>query len=186
MKVALYGGSFNPPHAGHVLAAAYLTCVADFEKVLVVPVFEHAFDKTLLGYEERVELCRVAFSNLSQVEVCTIESTLPRPSYTISTVEALLERHPHYQLELVVGADVLPELAKWHRIDELLRKTKLFAMGRRGHASSECPSPWLPEVSSSQLRELMRQPRTAKVSERLRELVPTRVLAMIEERGYYR
>lgn len=186
MKVALYGGSFNPPHVGHVLAAAYLTTVAGFARVLVVPVFEHAFDKTLLAYAERVELCKRAFSQLKDVEVSTIESELSRPSYTISTVEALLSRHPDWQLVVAVGADVLPEISRWHRTAELQRLAPIYVMGRRGYEDADHSKPLLPEVSSSELRALLREPLTEQREVSLRRLLPSTVWERIVERGLYR
>jgi len=186
MRVALYGGSFNPPHMGHVLGAAYLTSAAGFDRVLVVPVFEHAFDKSLLHFDARVELCNIAFATLKRVEVCTIESELPRPSYTISTVEALLALHRDWQLEVVVGADVLPELPKWHRFNELLRLVKIYAMGRRGYASIEGALSLLPEISSSELRARLREPAVPDNEKVLRQLLPADVLTKILAHGYYR
>lgn len=186
MRVALYGGSFNPPHIGHVLAAAYLTTVAGFERVLVVPVYEHAFDKSLLGFQERVELCHRAFSQLKHVEVCLIESQLPRPSYTITTVEALRAHHPDWQLELAVGADVLPEIPRWHRAAELQRLAPLFVMGRYGYDEIDSLKPLLPEVSSSELRALLRQPKTQATENTLRRLLPHAVREYITVRGLYR
>jgi nicotinate-nucleotide adenylyltransferase len=186
MKVALYGGSFNPPHVGHVLAAAYLVTVAGFERVVVVPVFEHAFDKALLDYVERIELCRLAFSQLKHVEVSSIESELPRPSYTVSTVETLLQRHPEWQLNVVVGTDVLPEISRWHRTEELQRLAPLYVMGRSGYENAPSDKSVLPEVSSSEIRDWIRAPVTERRDAVLRRLLPWAVRERIMARGLYR
>jgi nicotinate-nucleotide adenylyltransferase len=184
MRVALYGGSFNPPHVGHVLAAAYLTAVGGFERVLVVPVFEHAFDKALLSFEARVELCRLAFERLVGVEVSIIESELPRPSYTLTTVRELLRRHPDYELSLVVGADVVPEIPRWHGSEELRRLTPIYVMPRHGYEAAVIGRPILPEVSSSELRSRLADPAQRDAPE-LARLLPKAVLARINERGFY-
>jgi nicotinate-nucleotide adenylyltransferase len=184
MNVAFYGGSFNPPHVGHVLAAAYLTSVVGFERVLVVPVFEHAFDKDLAPFDQRVALCRLAFARLADVEVSTIERELPAPSYTISTVKALMTQHPEWWLRVVVGADVLPEIERWHAVDELQRLAPLYVLGRRGVPGPEAPPPLLPEVSSSEIRA-----RCGGGSEKdaeLARLVPVTVLEAIRQWGLYR
>jgi nicotinate-nucleotide adenylyltransferase len=186
MKVAFYGGSFNPPHVGHVLAAAYLTTVAGFERVLVVPVFEHAFDKALLDFEERVALCRLAFAQLANVEVSTIEAELSRPSFTVKTIEALRQRHPEWEFCLAVGADVLPEIARWHRSDELLRLAPLHVMGRRGYDNPAGIEPLLPEVSSSELRQWLQAPEAAQHRAQLSQLLPLAVSEQIRTRGLYR
>lgn len=185
MKVALYGGSFDPPHAGHVLAAAYLTCVAGFERVLVVPVYGHAFDKHPAPFEYRVEMCRLAFAQLRDVEVSAIESELDAPSYTISTVKALLSRHRDWQLRVVVGADVLPEIERWHESDELQRLAPLYVLGRSGFREESAPRPLLPEISSSQIRAWVAQSQSPQADARLLEVMPASVLAAIRRWRLY-
>jgi nicotinate-nucleotide adenylyltransferase len=69
MKVACYGGSFDPPHVAHVLLAAYVLTVEAFERVLVMPVFSHAFDKQLAPFEHRLRMCELAMGWLPRVEV---------------------------------------------------------------------------------------------------------------------
>jgi nicotinate-nucleotide adenylyltransferase len=184
MNVAFYGGSFNPPHVGHVLAAAYLTSVAGFDRVLVVPVFEHAFDKHLATFDHRVQLCDMAFSRLPDVEVSTIESELSAPSYTISTVKLLLTRHPDWRLRVVVGADVLPEIERWHAVDELRRLAPFYVLGRRGVSEAAAPPPLLPEVSSSQIRSWCAQ--GSDNDAELARLLPAPVLEAIHQWGLYR
>ncbi len=184
MNVAFYGGSFNPPHVGHVLAAAYLTSVAGFDRVLVVPVFEHAFDKQLATFDQRVQLCDLAFSRLLDVEVSTIESELSAPSYTISTVKQLLTRHPDWRLRVVVGADVLPEIERWHEADELQRLAPLYVLGRWGVSDSAAPPPLLPNVSSSQIRAWCAQGFDKDAD--LARLLPANVLEAIRQWGLYR
>jgi nicotinate-nucleotide adenylyltransferase len=184
MNVAFYGGSFNPPHVGHVLAAAYLTSIAGFDRVLVVPVFEHAFDKDLAAFDPRVELCKVAFSRLLDVEVSTIERELSAPSYTISTVKLLLARHPDWRIRVVVGADVLPEIERWHAADELQRLAPLYVLGRQGVADSAAPPAFLPEISSSKIRSWCAQ--GADKAAELARVLPVPVLEAIRQWGLYR
>lgn len=187
MKIAFYGGSFDPPHAGHLLAAAYLTNVAGFDRALIVPVFEHAFDKRLSDYERRVELCELAFARLADVEVSRVEGRLLAPSYTISTVRALLDENPDWELRVVVGADVLPEIERWHRVVELQQLAPLYVLGRRGIEGNAAPSPLLPEISSTQIRAWCA---TDAAMERhaaeLGQLVPRAVLEAIRRWGLYR
>lgn len=187
MKVAFYGGSFDPPHVGHLLAAAYLTSVAGFDRVLVVPVFEHAFDKQLTDYAQRVELCEVAFARVANVEVSQIERRLPAPSYTVSTMHALMAQNPSWEWNVVVGADVLPEIERWHRIEELQRLAPLFVLGRRGVAEVGAPAPLLPEVSSTQIRVWCGSDESIELHHReLLQLLPIDVLERIRKWGIYR
>jgi nicotinate-nucleotide adenylyltransferase len=184
MNVAFYGGSYDPPHVGHVLAAAYLTSVAGFDRVLVVPVFGHAFDKHLAAFEQRVRLCELAFARLADVEVSRIESELSAPSYTVATVKALLARNPSWRIRVVVGSDVLPEIERWHQLDELQRLAPLFVLARRGVEG--CAGPvLLPEVSSTQIRELCKKDPSRSHDAELSLLLPSAVLEAIRRWGLY-
>ena len=69
MRVAVFGGSFNPPHVAHVLACALVLAVEDVERVLVVPTFVHPFAKPLAPYDERLAMCALAFRGMPAIEV---------------------------------------------------------------------------------------------------------------------
>ena len=183
MKVAVYGGSFDPPHVSHVLAVAYVLAVGGFERVIVVPVFRHAFDKALAPFEHRVRMCELALRGLP-VEVSRVEERLAPPSYTLHTVQQLADDHPGWELSLVVGSDVLHETHKWHRFDRLVELSPLFVLGRAGHDHVGAPPSVLPEVSSSEVRELLRQ--RPPLDPRVRALVPQEVIHHIETHGLYR
>lgn len=185
MRVGVYGGSFDPPHVAHVLVAAYALSVGEFDRLLVVPVFAHAFNKELAPYEERVALCELAFRHLSGVEVSRIESRLPVPSRTLSTLEAIRGEHPGAELRLVIGADILSDAKKWHAFDEITRIAPLFVVGREGHGSVQSSGFALPPISSSRVRDLCARSEESAVRE-LEEIVPKAVLARIRELGLYR
>jgi nicotinate-nucleotide adenylyltransferase len=184
MQVALFGGSFNPPHVAHILGAAYLLSVPAFDRVLVVPVYEHAFDKSLAPFDDRVEMCRLALSWLPGVEVSRVEERLARPSRTLNTVEHLLQAHPDWQLRLVVGADVLAEVDKWYRFEDVQRLAPVYALGRAG-GEVPGPRPVLPDVSSTEVRRLLASadPDDART---LDALLPRAVHDYILRRGLYR
>src|SRR5687767_3051770 len=106
VTVALFGGSFNPPHIGHVLAVTYVLSVGRVDRVVVVPVFDHALGKRLEPFEHRLEMARRAFDWLPQVDVSDIEERLGTPSRTLRTVLALESAHPEWDLRLLVGSDI--------------------------------------------------------------------------------
>src|SRR6476660_232974 len=113
MNVALFGGSFDPPHVGHVLAVSYALSTGPFDGLLVVPVLAHAFGKHLAPYEHRVAMTALAMSDLPRATVSTVEETLGAPSRTLRTVQHLKQAHPDWNLRLVVGADVHLERHEW-------------------------------------------------------------------------
>jgi nicotinate-nucleotide adenylyltransferase len=178
MCVALFGGSFNPPHAGHAQVVLHLLH-AGFDEVWVIPASTHPFGKELAPFSDREAMLRMALSGFGgRARICTVESELPAPSRTFDTVVELLRRHPGHDFTLALGEDQRPDLPRWHRIDELGALVPFFFVGR---------GPWnpgdaelrLPDISSSELR------RRFAAGEAPRGLMHTRVCDFILERGLY-
>jgi nicotinate-nucleotide adenylyltransferase len=186
MQVALFGGSFNPPHVGHVLAITYVLSTQAIERVLVVPVFEHALGKQLVPFEHRAEMARRAFGWLPGVEVSPIEAELGAPSRTLRTVEALEQRHPSYRLRLMVGSDILGELAQWHAYDEIERRAPPLVITRAGASSSTALPAMLPEVSSTRMRRLLSARRPDALDPELEASIPLAVREYIDAHDLYR
>lgn len=152
MRVAVYGGSFNPPHVGHGLVAAWLRWTDRADAVWLLPTFGHPFGKPLAPWEDRLELCRVLAAAVGPwVSVCELESELPVPSYTIDTLEALERRHPAHRFRLVVGADVVPETPKWRAWDRIEAGYDPIVVGRQGYPTPPGAVDF-PGVSSTEIR----------------------------------
>ena len=169
MEIAVYGGSFNPPHVGHALVASWLLWTRRTDAVWLLPAAEHALDKVLPPFDRRAALCDALAAELEGVEVCRIEADLPRPSYTWNTLNALSERHPEHTFRLVVGADILGETDRWHRWEDIARVFRPIVVGRGGYP----PVPdalTFPEVSSRDIRARLADGR------RVDHLVPACVL----------
>jgi len=174
MRVAVFGGSFNPPHLGHVLAGTWLLATGEVDHVLVVPAFRHAFGKALAPYELRMALAQAAFACVAQCTVDPIEFELSGESRTILTLEALTRLHPTWQLRLVVGTDVVAESDKWFRFEDIRRLAPLLVLPRSDGTTPAI----LPVVSSTQVRERLRDGGRAAV----RDLVPRAVHDLLDER----
>lgn len=161
--LALFGGSFDPPHVGHVLAVHYVLLTAPVERVLVVPCAEHPFGKGHLPFAHRLDMCRMAFESLgASVEVLDIEGRREGASYTIDTVREIAAMHPAARLELIVGSDILDEIADWKDSEALQRLARLRVLPRLGAGASGAETPfYLPQVSSSDIRQLLREGRDA-------------------------
>ncbi len=186
MRVGFYGGSFDPPHVAHVLLVAYVLSVECFERVLVVPVFSHAFDKRLAPFEHRLKMCELALGWLPGVEVSSLEASLGAPSFTLRTLEALRASHPGYERRLLLGADVLGEQHQWHAFQKVVEIAPPLILGRAGVDHPSAPPPLLPDVSSTQVRSLLARRADAQARAELARLVPHPVLAYIEREGLYR
>ena len=183
-RVAVFGGSFNPPHVAHLLAAVYALASAPIDAVLVVPVFQHPFAKELAPYDDRLEMCRLALEWVPGVEVSTVERELGGESLTLRTLEHLAAQHPSWSLRLLVGADVLPDLPKWHRFDRIAEIAPPIILGRVGvsPAHAGVPEPVLPGVSSTEVRAAIGEGKLDAV----RDLLPSAVASYIDRRALYR
>jgi nicotinate-nucleotide adenylyltransferase len=139
MRVALFGGSFDPPHVSHQLACLYVLLTYPVDEVWMIPVFRHAFDKRSVPYAHRVAMCeRAAAAVGPRVKVSTIEQDLGDTSYTLLTVRALQARHPEHEFALVIGADLLKERERWYGFAELAELVPFFILGRSGvHTDSD-------------------------------------------------
>jgi nicotinate-nucleotide adenylyltransferase len=182
-RVAVFGGSFNPPHVAHVLAVAYVLACADVDRVLVVPCFRHPFAKSLAPFAARMEMCRLAFADLARVEVSNVEEELGGDSLTVRTLERLAERHPRWSMRLVVGADVVHEMDRWTSPDRVRALAPPLILGRVGFALpptlGDAPAV-LPEVSSTAIRAAIARGDLAT------KLLPRRVSAYIADHALYR
>jgi len=180
--VAIFGGSFNPPHVGHVLAAAYVLAVHEVDELLVVPAYRHPFHKELCSFEHREAMARLAFRHLPGVTVSAIERDLGAPvSRTVDTLEALRARHPEWRLRLVIGADVLHDRDKWHRFERVVELAPPIVLGRVGVCHPAAPRAVLPEVSSSEVRAAVGR----GDEDALRALLPFEVRTYVAREGLY-
>ena len=175
MEIAVYGGSFNPPHVGHAMVAAWLHWTGLAEQVWLVPAFSHAFDKPLAPFALRMEACRRMASSLGDwANVEGIEAELPGPSYTIRTLDSLSARHPGLRLRWVVGSDALPTRHLWREWDRIVRDYPPIVVGRAGYAVVE-GAPTFPDVSSTEVRQRLAEGRSVQ------HLLETGVRTLVEE-----
>jgi nicotinate-nucleotide adenylyltransferase len=179
--VAVFGGSFNPPHIAHVMGVTFVLSTETIDRFLVVPTYQHPFAKSLAPYEDRVKMCELAMGWIPRVEISRVEEVLGGESKTVRTLEHLLEKNPGWRLRLVIGADILVESSKWFAFDRIKEIAPLIVMGRAGVEHQGAPRPILPQVSSTEIRGRL----AARDPKGLESLVPRSVLAYIAEKGLY-
>jgi len=182
VRVGIYGGSFNPPHVAHVLAAAYVLSCREIDRVLVVPAFRHPFAKALTSFADRIEMCRLAFADLGRVEVSSIEEELGGESRTVRTLEHLQALHPDWRMRLIVGADVVHELDRWWNPERVKAIAPPLVLGRLGITPppgfEDAPCV-LPDVSSTAIRAAF------AAGEAPTDHVPRTVIEYARARGLY-
>ncbi|HEV8320621.1 MAG TPA: nicotinate (nicotinamide) nucleotide adenylyltransferase [Myxococcota bacterium] len=185
--VALFGGSFNPPHMGHVLLCAYALGTRPVDALWLVPAFRHAFGKVLAPFEDRLEMCRLAAALLGPRAVASdVEGKLGGESRTLVTLRHLRAAHPERRFVLLVGSDVLSERQAWFGWEEIAATTEVWAVRRAGAPPPDPggvatePSIEIPDVSSTEVR------RRLAADEPVGHLVPRTVLDYVRRRGLYR
>lgn len=180
MRIALYGGSFDPPHVAHQMACLYVLSTYPIDQVWVIPCFQHAFGKKSVLFEHRYVMCQQAMSWLEpHVKISDIEATLQGPSYTLRTVKTLQAQHPEHTFSWVVGEDAAATLPSWHGYKELTSLIQFVILGREGMAGHRSLPLRLPQVSSTEIRDLLKQGVSPK------GLVPSSVLSYIETHQLY-
>lgn len=178
--VAVFGGSFNPPHVGHVMVAVYLLSVTRVDQVVVVPCFIHPFAKELAPFDHRLEMCRIAFEWIPGVTISDIERQLGGESRTLRTVQTLSSAHPDWALRLVVGSDVIPETPRWFGFPDIARTAPPLILDR---PSRDTPAArrLFPDVSSSTIREAIGRGDHQAVE----KLLPAGVFDHISQHGLF-
>jgi nicotinate-nucleotide adenylyltransferase len=138
MKVAFFGGSFDPPHRGHIALARLAIDRLNLDRVLIAPVGAQPLKRNGLAaapFEDRVAMVRLAVAGEPHLELSLVDAPRPggRPNYTIDTLKNLLTTlNPDDQLYCLMGADSFLTLGKWHRAEELLLLCDFIVGSRPG------------------------------------------------------
>ena len=152
--IALYGGSFDPPHLAHEAIVKALRKMDFIEKVIVMPTFLNPFKENFTAPAQlRLQWLRDIFSSYKDVEVSSYEVDLKKQVPTIETVEHLLKKYA--KIYLVIGADNLESLPQWHQFDKLKELVTFIVASRK---NIEVPKDFIQldideDISSTQLRK---------------------------------
>src|SRR5438132_10682650 len=183
MEIALFGGSFDPPHLGHVLMIARVLATEPCGELWMVPVFEHPFGKKLQApFEVRARLCEAALQSvpLPRARVSRAEADLGGEGRTVDLLEHLHARHPQHRWALVLGSDLLAETPQWKRFDRVAELARIVVLQRGGFDPATTGGVLLPEISSTHVRSLLASGGDA------RGLLPRAVLERIADKPPYR
>lgn len=168
-KIAVFGGTFNPPHMGHKVMLEGISALPEIEKILIMPSKTPPHKSgDILSVEHRVNMCRLAFGNINKAEISLEEISLKGKSYSVKTLKHLKSKGIEYPV-FVIGGDSLINFHKWYRYEEILRLAELYVCVRKGEDTDEflfakenlekkggkitLLSVIPPEISSTEIRE---------------------------------
>lgn len=166
MKIGLYFGSFNPIHIGHLAIAQYFINEHVFDKILFIVSPQNPFKDNcdLINGPLRLEMVNESIKDNSCFECCDIEFTLPLPSYTSSTLEALKHYYPNDELTIIMGSDSLVSLPKWHQVEKILKsnivvykRSESFDNPYPNHSNIKIYNAPLFTISATYIRGLLNQ-----------------------------
>ena len=177
MRTLIYGGSFNPPHKGHVAAVKAALEQKHVDRVLIIPSGTPPHKVLAEGSpdaQQRLELCHLAFDGIHGAEICDIEIANDDVDYTADTLRSLSERYPKDELSLLVGSDMFFNIETWYQSDYVLNQRNIYAMARNKNETRQleakaeeleknfsCRVRILPKklviLSSTEVREALKQ-----------------------------
>lgn len=190
-RIALFGGTFDPLHIGHMALAniVYYRSPIPLSAICMVPTVHNPLKSSdsLLSFDLRCKIIDAAILGDSRFLCSRMEEQLPEPHYTIDLLEAFSIRHPEFRLVLLIGADNWLNFSRWHRYQELINGYELLIYPRRGYdVDKNTLSPGvyyledLPmiEISSTEIRKGIKE------GQDLRHLIPTpRLFPLLKNKG---
>lgn len=199
MKLALFGGSFDPIHRGHIQPVRAARKALGLDRVLYLPtaVPPHKPGRILAPAHARYAMVEMALLDEEGLYASTFELTLGRPAYTIETLESFREAMPKTDLHLMIGGDSYADLDHWVRWREIVEAARLVVLTRPGWTLEEASlSPDLADLARSGRVLFVNQPPVDISSTRLREIfsrresppagcVPEAVVRYVQKYGLY-
>lgn len=194
-RIGIMGGTFDPPHVGHLRAAIAAKNELNLDIVLMMPARAHAFKRraVLASFEERLAMTEALVAHTEGVIASDFERNVPAPTYTVDVLKHFHARYPHAEIFFIAGSDALKSLASWHVPRELAALATFVIVRRPGEEGTQKLITTLHEtygfrcqwvdadtafVSSSEIR-------TSLFDDERHPLLPERVYQVICERGLY-
>jgi nicotinate-nucleotide adenylyltransferase len=196
VRIGILGGTFNPPHLGHLVAGQEAYRELELDRVMLIParIPPHKPVEHEPGPEHRLALCRLATQDDDRFEVSQLELERDGPSYTVDTLEQLSSQVPNNELFLVVGGDIAAGLPDWHRPERVLELANLAIAKRRG-TTRDSVQEALATLRGGDRARFFQMPRIGVSSTMIRRrvaagqpiryLVPDRVVDYIERHELY-
>jgi nicotinate-nucleotide adenylyltransferase len=200
MRIGVFGGTFDPVHLGHLILAEQCRQLGRLDQVLFVPAARppHKQQVDVTPFAQRVEMLSLAISGQPAFRIDELEKDRPGPSYTVETLGEIHQREPTAELFLLIGGDMLRDLAMWHRPVEIVALATLLVTGRPGMdlaSAGELRARLGLPVESALRMEIVHSPligiasndlrRQVRQGRSIRYQVPRAVEAYIEDKQLY-
>ena len=132
-RVGLFGGTFDPPHVGHLILASEAGSQLELNRVLwtVTPDPPHKLDQSITPLEHRLAMVKLAIQDNPSFELSEIELERPGPHYTVDTIKLLARQNPNAEIVPIIGGDSLHDLPTWHKPQEILYAAHWVGVMRR-------------------------------------------------------
>ena len=189
MRIGLFFGSFNPVHCGHLIIANHILNESGLAKIWFIVSPQNPFKQgtSLLNEYDRLHLLKLATEDDPRIKISDIEFTLPRPSYTSTTLAHLHEKHPGDEFSIIMGSDSFQNLHNWHNYEFIVKNYPIYVYRRMGfevenHTGARLTlvdAPLL-QISATQIRQLV------MAGKSIRYMVPDKVKEEIEKYNYYK
>lgn len=138
MRIAIFGGSFDPIHVAHVTVVKEALKTLDIDMLFVVPTYLNPFKSSFyLDPKTRFELLKKVFKDFEKVQICDYEINQQKASYSINTVNYLKDIYKPSKIYFIIGEDNLKTLEKWHEIDKLKETVEFVVASRKGFESKK-------------------------------------------------
>lgn len=184
-KIGLLGGTFDPPHIGHLTMAEEAYKRLELDEVWFIPSAEPPHkDKARVSATDRLMMLKVAIDPIDYFKINPIELSRKGKSYTYDTIQSLKKSNPDDEFYFIIGADMVEYLPHWFKIDQLVEMVQFVGVKRPDY-QLDTPYPVILldtpvlDVSSTMIRERLEMNRS------VRHLIPDQVLSLIKERGLY-
>ena len=190
MDIALFFGSFNPVHVGHMIIASYIVEYTDVDQMWIVvsPHNPHKKKKSLAKDHDRLHLVHLAIGDHPKIKASNIEFDLPKPSYTIDTLTYLKEKYPDYNFHLIMGGDNLANFHKWKNYEDILKYHHIYVYQRpnydlgtlKDHPHIHILDAPLLQLSATRIRSMIKEGKS------VRYYVPDAVYQYLDQSRLYK
>jgi nicotinate-nucleotide adenylyltransferase len=197
VRIGILGGTFNPPHLGHLVCAQEAHRELGLDQVMLIPagIPPHKPVDAEPGPEHRLELCRLAIKDDDRFVVSDLELRRDGPSYTVDTLKVLKSESPNTELFLILGGDIAAGLPQWRQPERVLELATVAIAKRRGTARAAVQNA-LDQLNGGDRATFFQMPsigisstmvrRRVRAGQPIRYFVPDGVMQYIETHGLYR